>query len=717
MAIEDQFNAGFVAKLTAEEKQIQQNYRPVIGVHKWFARRPGALFRSLLLSEFNGATPLAEAYFEPHSLSSITIGDPFMGGGTTLFEASRMGCNVVGYDINPMAFWVVRQELVSVDRACMRREAEKVIADVAEKVEDLYRTKCKCGKLAPVKYFLWVKQQNCSACKKDFDLFPGYLIAENSRHPNFVLHCPCCDQLVEFESLPPKGQKVSCPECRGRFDWSHGPASRNKYTCSHCNSTGRYPAELSTKGPPRHRLIGMEYHCRECRPTHKGRFFKSPDADDLKRVKRAKQLLAKNGHLPIPEDRIPDGDETKRLHKWGYDRYREMFNERQLVTLALLMERIRQVKNDEARHALATVFSDSLRYQNMLCRYDSYALKCQDIFAVHGFPVGLIQCENNVLGIPKIGSGSFCHFIEKYDRAKEYCERPFETIRNGSKKTLVPMEGERIDAELVTGVKELKGKRKALINQGSITDARLPAKLFDAVFTDPPYFDNVQYAELMDFCFVWLRLMIGDEFKQFSEESTRSLKELTGNITTGKGLDHFTEGLSAVFTAAAKSLKPGGPFVFTYHHNQIEAYVPVVVAILDAGLYCTATLAAAAEMTASLHINGTGSSVMDTVIVCRAEHPSNGKKVGQADFRKWIERDQSSLTDAGLRCTKGDLNCLALGHLTRATIACLHHDWDRTEDVSTKMHIALEAMKQMFERCNIDAVIEEAVEAESALSE
>ena len=59
------------------------------------------------------------------------------------------------------------------------------------------------------------------------------------------------------------------------------------------------------------------------------------------------------------------------------------------------------------RRALLTVFSDFLRYQNMLCRYDTYALKCQDIFAVHGFPVGLVQCENSLLGVPGVGAGAF----------------------------------------------------------------------------------------------------------------------------------------------------------------------------------------------------------------------------------------------------------------------------------------------------------------------
>src|SRR5437762_8582379 len=101
MAIETRFDVSFVARLAAEEKQIQQNYRPIIGVHKWFARRPGSLFRGLLLSEF-ATGQLRDTYLRGNSLAGTTICDPFMGGGTSLFEANRLGCSVIGFDINPM---------------------------------------------------------------------------------------------------------------------------------------------------------------------------------------------------------------------------------------------------------------------------------------------------------------------------------------------------------------------------------------------------------------------------------------------------------------------------------------------------------------------------------------------------------------------------------------------------------------------------------------
>ena len=106
--IEERFDVGFVAPLTAREKQIQQSHRPIIGVHKWFARRPGSLFRSLLLAEF-AEGELAEEYARGHDFGDRLVADPFMGGGTTLFEANRMGCRAVGCDVNPMAWWVVRR--------------------------------------------------------------------------------------------------------------------------------------------------------------------------------------------------------------------------------------------------------------------------------------------------------------------------------------------------------------------------------------------------------------------------------------------------------------------------------------------------------------------------------------------------------------------------------------------------------------------------------
>src|SRR5439155_3076498 len=171
--------------------------------------------------------------------------------------------------------------------------------------------------------------------------------------------------------------------------------------------------------------------------------------------------------------------------RWAYRQYRQMFNDRQLLGLGLLLRRVLAEPDVEVRHALLTVFSDFLRYQNMLCRYDTYALKCQDIFAVHGFPVGLVQCENSLLGTPRVGSGSFRHFVEKYLRAKDYCIAPFETRIDGKTKRVVTIVGERVEAQNAASASDAaSNERSAFLAAGpalavDLTDVRL-----DGVFTD-----------------------------------------------------------------------------------------------------------------------------------------------------------------------------------------------------------------------------------------
>lgn len=102
MSIERHFDVPFIGAMALREKQVQQNYRPVIAVHKWFARRPGTLFRGLLLAEF-GDRPSREAFFGARAFPGRVVADPFMGGGTPLIEANRVACDVLGWDINPMA--------------------------------------------------------------------------------------------------------------------------------------------------------------------------------------------------------------------------------------------------------------------------------------------------------------------------------------------------------------------------------------------------------------------------------------------------------------------------------------------------------------------------------------------------------------------------------------------------------------------------------------
>ena len=150
------------------------------------------------------------------------IADPFIGGGTPLIEANRVGCDVEGFDINPMSAWIVREEIEHLDIAAYERAASALAAALRAEIDRYYRTSCPLyGELSvPVKSFLWVKVLNCGACVKPFDLFPGYLLAENRRHPKNILVCPMCGDLNEVDDRKnPRG----CATC-GSALHEAGPA-------------------------------------------------------------------------------------------------------------------------------------------------------------------------------------------------------------------------------------------------------------------------------------------------------------------------------------------------------------------------------------------------------------------------------------------------------------------------------------------------------------
>jgi len=683
VSIETRFDIPFIAALALKEKQIQQNYRPLIAVHKWFARRPGTLFRGLLLSEFC-SRPLRDCFYQANDFPGKTVADPFMGGGTPLLEANRVGSDVLGFDINPMAAWIVREEIEHLDVGSYRQVADAFMQDLAGEIGELYRTDCPIygEKNVPVKYFLWVKTLDCSNCGHRYDLFPGHMLADNTRHPLHVLVCGSCGELNEVANIHAPGLCRACNHVLGR----EGPARRNRCECPSCGHGNTYPR--SATGPLGHRMFAIEYYNPTRKKEHAGRFFKKPSAEDLARYETAAARFRMLSPSFVPDQEILPGDETDRLHRWGYKKYRELFNERQLLGLEMSCRRIAAIKDDRIRHALATNLSDLLRYQNMLCRYDTMALKSLDIFSVHGFPVGLVQCESNLLGITNgngigVGSGGWSNIVDKYEKAKRYCDTPFEVLHSNGKKRVLPVHGEWIGEH-----HEGRRTRKVSLHCASSTDLQLPENTLDAVFTDPPYFGNVQYGELMDFCYVWLRRLVGTEAEGFDRASSRSPDELTGNITQARGIEHFTEGLAAVYTAMAKALKPGAPLAFTFHHNKMEAYHAVGVAILDAGLMCTASLPCPAEMGGSIHIHGTGSSIVDTVFVCRGDSlaQQNATFSDVVELADIVHEELLQLRQSGMKPTSGDIRCIVYGHLTRMAILQLRPLWDASVATRNKLH-------------------------------
>ena len=120
-----------------------------------------------------------------------------MGGGIPLIEANRIGCDIEGLDINAMAAWIVREEIASIDLTAYQEAASALRSALDAHVGHYYRTACPLygDSEVPVKSFLWVKTLMCRGCDHSIDLFPGFVLARDSRHPTNVLICPECGDL------------------------------------------------------------------------------------------------------------------------------------------------------------------------------------------------------------------------------------------------------------------------------------------------------------------------------------------------------------------------------------------------------------------------------------------------------------------------------------------------------------------------------------------
>jgi adenine-specific DNA methylase len=192
----------------------------------------------------------------------------------------------------------------------------------------------------------------------------------------------------------------------------------------------------------------------------------------------------------------------------------------------------------------------------------------------------------------------------------------------------------------------------------------------DAVITDPPYFDNVMYAEVADFYYVWLKQVLEDEYDHFTAELTPKASEIVtdpageDSVDTYRNEDHFIEGLTNVFAESHDKLRDDGIMAFTFHHKETEGWSSVLKSVLDAGFYVTSLYPIRGEMRGSTHIHDKANIEYDMIVVCRKreEDPDTVSWRSLEDdiyFRATEEIER--LEEGGSRLTQGDIFAVTMG--------------------------------------------------------
>ena len=158
----DDFPFEFLSQLAERESWRKEIHRPIYHVHKWWAKRLGSVFRGILLGcELPESANLATEFYRSHTFADRTVFDPFMGSGTTVGEAHKLGFTALGRDINPVAVQAVTTALGPLSRQPLRAAFEQLESDVAPKIRQLYRTIDKRGRSCDILYLFWVMQADC----------------------------------------------------------------------------------------------------------------------------------------------------------------------------------------------------------------------------------------------------------------------------------------------------------------------------------------------------------------------------------------------------------------------------------------------------------------------------------------------------------------------------------------------------------------------------
>jgi adenine-specific DNA methylase len=278
----------------------------------------------------------------------------------------------------------------------------------------------------------------------------------------------------------------------------------------------------------------------------------------------------------------------------------------------------------------------------MVCKYNGAHHFITDIFRTHSYSPSLRPVESNCYDLPR-GMGAFKSFVNLVVEGKQYCAQPFDRYMEAGVSRQAtfstPIEGRQGET-----FADLGATANALLLCGSSESLSVPDKCVDAIVTDPPYYGNVQYAELSDFFYVWLRLLLKDCYRVFQPEYTPKDAEIVKNANRELDHDAFVTGLTRVFAECQRVLKDQGLMVFTFHHRQAQAWAAVLQSILDAGFYVTAAYPVNSEMHTSTHILRQASIEHDAVLVCRKRpHVGAGSRKSWDTLLDVVSRETSKL--------------------------------------------------------------------------
>ena len=463
-------------------------------------------------------------------------------------------------------------------------------------------------------------------------------------------------KLLEVRGKLP--DEVICPETKVSIQTGSNGGTvpkRSHFACASCGTVQDLLATVKAFGKAAptagYAIQGFAPKAAANGEAYNGRFFATFD-DAIARQYDAAAVewnVRKDADLSAywPRSAIPIGAEIGPHDVEGhhFTHWWTMFNPRQMLVHTQLLKAIVTLGEYswETREYVLGSFQQYLRNQNMFCFWNSGADKMEPHYSRNNFHPKLTAIENSVFGT--LGRGNWTSCAEGCVEGEEWVKVPWELVsleqlsrthpdvaKNCSGKSEKAFPGDP-----VTG---------GTVFQGSSTDlAQIQDGTVDLVITDPPFGDLVQYSELADFFYVWLRLVLKQRYPDIyaGEYTPKTLEAVANKFREPEDPNGFYQRLlTQCWREAHRTLKIGGILAFTFHHSEDEPWVAVLESLFDAGFYLEATYPIRSDETKGDGQFGSQKVEYDIIHVCR-KRTEEPKAVSWGRMRREVMADVRQL--------------------------------------------------------------------------
>ena len=650
--IEETFPVKEVSEKSAHEKNIRRGH--ISALHIWWARRPLASSRTTAYAALTPAPENTDEWsrkrdfirdlsqwensLDPHFMERARqdildanggvppkVLDPFGGGGAIPLEALRLGCETYSNDLNPVAVLIQKCTLEYPQKYGRPKEveAEGILSGVAVKnplLEDVKKwgnwvvvqVKKELECFYPEKEdgsipigWIWTRTIPCQnpSCGSEIPLMRQFWLAKKAKK-KVALYPYIENGTVNFKIVGDGYEPM--PD---DFDPTKGTVSRAVAVCPVCGGTveAKLTRQLFQDGSAGERMVAVVTH----KPGTTGKHYRLATEADLAVFREAKVYLAEKrekltlewGMNPIPDEELPLMSGVFNVPIYGMHTWGDLFNARQKLALITFVEKVKaayqkmmaeEIDGEYAKAVvsyLALCISRCSDFETTLVTWWNHVENSGNTFARQAIPMVWDFFELNLFS--PVSQGTF------YSMSRQIL-RALETLG------------------------QIKYSFDGSITQASATSLPYPSNFFDAVFTDPPYYNSVPYADLSDFFYVWLKRTVGDLYPElFSTPLTPKKNEITEMAGWDprryayKDKKFFEENLKKSFQEIYRVLEPNGIAIIVYAHKSTEGWETLINSLVDSGLIITGAWPLDTEMKGRLRARESATLASSIYIVAR----------------------------------------------------------------------------------------------------